>query len=175
MAERRRPAASGARLLRAIAARAVALFGLWWVVAEGGVLHQPMIGLAVIGVALATSIALVPAGSSRWTLRPAGLLRFVPFFLRHSLFAGTDVAIRALEPRRTPRLEPALIGFRTRLPAGAPRTFFAAVVSLFPGSLTARLDGDALTVHVLDGQAPTAETLAVLEDRVEALFRDRGG
>jgi multicomponent Na+:H+ antiporter subunit E len=137
-----------------------------WLVLTGADLRSPILAGAVIIASGVASLWLVPPGviSLRWR----GLARFVPFFLAASALGGIDVGRRALDPRRA--IAPELIEYRLRLPAGASRTVFTATVSLLPGTLSAELRSDRLTVHVLDEQMPVERTLTRLESRVAALF-----
>lgn len=103
-------------------------------------------------------------------LRPLGILRFVLFFARESVSAGFDVARRIAMPRMP--IDPAMVAHEFRLSTPAARIFMAGVVTLFPGTLSASLEGDTLHVHVLDRRMPVAETLARLERRVAAVFAE---
>jgi multicomponent Na+:H+ antiporter subunit E len=47
-------------------------------------------------------------------------------------------------------------------------------VSLLPGTASVRLNEERLKVHVLDRQLPVMEKLRELEDRVAALFGEKG-
>jgi multicomponent Na+:H+ antiporter subunit E len=152
-------------ILRAAVGRG-ALLALVWLALTGADLRYAPLAVAIVGGATAVSLALVPPARSR--LRPAGAIRFVPFFVRQSLLGGIDVARRALAPARP--IEPDFIAYHLRLPAGAPRTTFTAVVSLLPGTLSTELTDDALIIHVLDRRLDTAATLANLERRVADMF-----
>jgi multicomponent Na+:H+ antiporter subunit E len=57
-----------------------------------------------------------------------------------------------------------------RLPPGPARPFFAAVLSLLPGTLSIELLDDRVRIHALDDRLPVTETLRRLEDHVAALF-----
>jgi multicomponent Na+:H+ antiporter subunit E len=117
-------------------------------------------------LAAGSSALLWPAGRRR--LRYPALLRFVPYFLGASVYAGWDVARRALHPKLP--LEPGFIEYRFRMAGRPPRIFFALLVSLLPGTAGARLDGESLLVHVLDERMPNAERLAELESQVAGLL-----
>jgi multicomponent Na+:H+ antiporter subunit E len=118
-----------------------------------------------VGGAVAASLLLVPPGSG---VTMGGLLRFVPYFVVHSLRGGFDVARRALHPRLP--IDPGYHDHPLRLPDGAARTFFAALVGLLPGTLGVEIREGRLRVHVLDRKMPTAGTLRELEERVADLF-----
>jgi multicomponent Na+:H+ antiporter subunit E len=155
--------------LASIAVRTAVLAVVWWTLAEGRTYLWPA-GVAAVAAAVAASLLLSPPGSSP-RLRPQGLPGFVAAFLVGSVRGGADVAARAF--RRRVDLEPALVDYELRLPSGAARHLFAATVSLLPGTLSVRLAGDVLTVHLLDGGADATEVLGALERRVAALFAGR--
>jgi len=146
-----------------LAFRTVLFALLWWILTEGAT-NSWLIGAPVVLLAVLASEALLPGVS--WSL--PGAVRFVPFFLWHSLYGGVDVASRALHPRLP--ISPALLDYRWRLPPGLPRVFMANTVSLLPGTLSAELDEDHLRVHVLDQTGTFVSGLAGVEARVARLF-----
>jgi multicomponent Na+:H+ antiporter subunit E len=164
----RRGGSGALPLLAAITIRTIAFALLWWVFAEGS-LRYPLLAAGGIAAAVLASLWLVPPGGPAWRL--AGFARFVPFFLRESLLGGLDVARRAFDPRLP--IEPGFIELPLRLPAGAPRVFFVAVVSLLPGTLSTALEGSSLRVHVLDRRMGVDRTLRRLEERVAELYGAR--
>jgi len=141
------------------------MLALWWALTDGDT-GTWWFGLPLAVIAALLSIRLLPAKGRLWSLK--GLLRFIPFFLYQSLHGGLDVAVRALRPRLP--IAPALIHYSVRLPEGAARIFFADVISLLPGTLSAELDDVRLRVHVLDEGLPVTQKLSALEDRVAELF-----
>ncbi|HDP88768.1 MAG TPA: cation transporter [Thioalkalivibrio sp.] len=144
----------------------VALFGgLWWVLAEGA--------WRAWGVGAVTVIAAVAASHLLWPPRvarvsPVGLAAFLFFFLWQSLRGGLVVAALALRPRL--RLRPDLHELDLRLPPGPARVLLADALSLMPGTVSAGLAGDTLTVHLLDRGLVTEADLRQAEGKVAALF-----
>jgi multicomponent Na+:H+ antiporter subunit E len=138
---------------------------LWWVLAEGRGFTSPFAWLAVAGAAVST--LFLPL-SRPFRLSVVALPRFAAFFLRASVMGGVDVARRALSPSMA--LEPGFVRYTTALPHGAALTFFMAVISLLPGTLSVRLQGRLLTVHVLDTRLPVHESLEALETHVSRVF-----
>ncbi len=145
------------------------LFSLLWLISsEGNLSAWP---LALIGVVSATAASL-------WLLPPKslppislrGLLGFLGFFVRQSLAGGLQVALLAFRPR--PPLRPAMIELPLTLPPGLPRLLFTATLSLMPGTLGVRLQGNVLLVHVLDHQQPLAEEAEHVARHVAAVFRE---
>ncbi len=144
--------------------RAASFLIAWWAFTEGSWKEW---GVAVV-VVLAASLAsfhILPLRSWRWSL--TGLALFVPYFLWQSLLGGLDVAWRALHPRMP--LKTGLIDYTLRLPGDLPRVFLAWTVSLLPGTASVSLDGDRLTVHVLNDEE-FEPRMRDVEDRIAKIF-----
>lgn len=141
-----------------------ALFALVWLIVVEGELSSLWIGVPAVLVTTMASIVLCSPVTLIWH----ELLRFVPFFLIHSLMGGVDVAWRAIHPRMP--IAPHLVEYPIRLPPGLPRVFMANTVSLLPGTLSANLSSSYLEVHVLTDRKDAMSELRKLERRVAALF-----
>ncbi|MGH7156331.1 MAG: Na+/H+ antiporter subunit E [Acetobacteraceae bacterium] len=154
-----RPAAAR---IRTMVTRWLGLFVAWIVIAGA---DPPDLPAGIIAAALATwaSLVLYPPGPHRIRLVP--LLMLCLRLPLQSVLAGVDVACRALDPRLP--LDPGFIRYRTKLPAGMPRSAFGTVMSLVPGTLPVGFDNaGTLLVHCLDVKQPVAASLA----RDEAVF-----
>lgn len=136
---------------------------LWWLLTGGSLENWPL-GVLIITLSAWLSWRYVPAPA--WSL--TGLLRFLPFFLWHSMKGGLDVAARTF--RRSMPLDPIVVTYPLRLPLEPAGLFFAGTVNLLPGTLCAELEDKQLTVHILDGGSLFHEELAGLERRVAGLF-----
>jgi len=139
--------------------RAVGFFGFWLVLtdADSGDLAA---GLAAAVTATWASLRLMPA--EQWDLNPIKFARFVLHFLRQSIVAGTDVAMRALDPLLS--LRPGFVVYQAHLPPGTKRNAFCAIMSLLPGTLPCGpAESNGLTVHCLDVMQPVVEQLAAEE------------
>lgn len=145
--------------------RAVGFTLLWWILTGGNQLSW-VVGLPVVAGATGASLVLLP--SIRWSWSLIGVLRFLPFFLWQSWIGSMDVVRRALHPCLP--LVPSLWNYQLRLPPGSARVFMVNLVSLLPGTLSAELQNNCLTVHGLDENLPVREGLQVLEARVADLF-----
>lgn len=116
--------------------------------------------------------AYFAAGSS-YPLRPWRWLVFAGFFLVESFKGGTDVALRALHPAL--KIEPEFQNYPIDLAPGLPTTFLTSIVSLLPGTLSARLTSDEpiLVVHALTPSA--VASVERLEKMLLWLFERPGG
>jgi multicomponent Na+:H+ antiporter subunit E len=156
-------------MIRAALIRALLFGGAWWALAGGSAYGLPLAAASVVA-ATAASLALSPPGRWRWTA--AGVAGFVPFFLRQSVAGGVDVARRAFL-RRMP-LRPGFVAFRFRIASEPARVFMMNAMNLLPGTLSTRISGDVVRVHVLDVDMPTERVLRELEERVARLFGEGG-
>jgi len=138
---------------------------LWWLLSKGQAASW-LVGGPTVLAAAGISVWLAPPWGWRWKL--GGLARFVWHFGCASLAGGADVAWRAIHPGLP--IDPRMMEYESRLPAGTARVFFANVISLCPGTVSAHVRGSLLRIHVLDGQQPVRARLAELERAVGALF-----
>jgi len=120
--------------------------------------------MALIGGAL--SLCLPASKSLR--LSPMGAVSFILFAIKGILIGAIDVSRCSIFPRT---ITPGYMPWRTYLPDGRPRQLFAVAITLLPGTLTARIEGDLLTVHALDLSDATGKDLAELEDRIAGLYK----
>jgi multicomponent Na+:H+ antiporter subunit E len=147
--------------------RFIALALLWCVLTNGEraswAIGLPTVLLASVVAVRLRATAAVPV--SLWAL-PG----FLGYFLRESLRAGFGVAVLALTPGRG--IAPTRFTYRSSLPGGWPRALLANTVSLMPGSLTASMAGENLSVHALNGAVDTRAAVADCERRIARLLRD---
>jgi multicomponent Na+:H+ antiporter subunit E len=149
------------------AAPRAAVFSLLWYALNGNDPAAWAAGVPVIAAATAASMLLQPAGPFGLNWRK--LAAFAPFFVWKSLAGGFDVSRRALHPRLP--LAPLLVPYTLHLPPGSSRVFMANTISLMPGTLSAELQGDRLSVHALDGsEESVTRDLRSLEARVAGIF-----
>lgn len=118
-----------------------------WLVLTGGA--APWVGLAVALIAAAATSWLNPRSGTRGAIRfsPLAALPFAAYFLVESVRGGLDVAYRAFHPELPIAPDWVRHKLRVRQPAG--RRLLVAVVSLLPGTLAVRLEGDAVLIHCL--------------------------
>jgi multicomponent Na+:H+ antiporter subunit E len=139
--------------------RAAGFFGFWLLLVDGDP-SDLTAGMVAAVAATWASLRLMPA--EEWTLRPVKLAGLVLHFLRQSIVAGTDVALRALDPRLP--LRPGFVVYQAHLPPGTKRSAFSALMSLLPGTLPCgSAEDNGLAVHCLDVTQPVAEQLAAEE------------
>ncbi len=124
--------------------------------------------LGVPAVLLVTAMSLWLASSSSLNIHLLAVFRFIPFFLHQSLRGGIDVMHRALSFQQL--LDPGLVFYTTLLAEGSARILFVNCISLLPGTLSAELKGDQVTIHTLDQGMPVWANIQRLEYHVAALI-----
>lgn len=147
----------------AVLRQAAMLVGLWLVL-TGADIGSLVVGFPAVLLATLASRRLV----ARKRVNFASLLAFLPFFLLRSLAAAFDVARRTFAPRLL--ISPGLVSYDISLRQGLSRVVFMNTVSLLPGTLSAALEDDRLTVHVLDAGRDHPGELARLEKIMARIF-----
>jgi multicomponent Na+:H+ antiporter subunit E len=102
---------------------------------------------------------------------PVRLWRFAVYgvwLLRSIVQGGFQVAWIVLNPRVHP--EQRLLYFRTDLQSRFARVMVANTISVVPGTLTVRLDGDEFWVHTLVPDAASDLLDGTLQRRIGAIF-----
>jgi len=136
---------------------------IWWVLTDGSAASWG-IGLPAVLLAVISSSALLPPVHLSWL----ECIKFIPFFLRHSITGGLDVAWRAFHPRLP--ITPDLIEYPLRLPEGLPSVLMVNIVNLLPGTLSAALDQGLMKVHILDSTNDVTGELTSVEEKVARVF-----
>lgn len=135
---------------------------LWAILSEG---EGWIVGVPVI--VIATAVTSRGSSAEQWSL--AGLARFIPYFLWNSLRGAIDVATRALHPGLP--IDPAVLQYEMRLDSSVARVLMANSVTLLPGTLSANVAGNLLSVHVLNVTGPSTESLETLEQHIAEIVR----
>ena len=148
-----------------ILAKTAILALLWYVIARGQT-SAWIIGLPAVALAAMASARL--GGTSLPRISLAGLVGFIALFLRESVRGGLDVACCTLVLKL--RIQPGFTHYRPRLNDPSARALLINCISLLPGTLAARLDGDDIELHLLDAGENPAGDLLRLEQAVARLF-----
>lgn len=145
---------------------AAALYALlWWILSRetGAALAFGALAVAAALLASRRLGARAPA-ALRWRRLP----RFAALFVWQSVRGGVDIALRAFSPDM--RLRPGLVVVRLSLADEGLRAAVALVVSLLPGTIAVRLEGERLTLHALDLRLPVEAEVRRFEGEIGALF-----
>ncbi len=136
---------------------------IWWVLTDGDT-SSWSIGLPAVMLTIIVSIILIPPTH----LVLIRVIWFVPFFLIYSFKGALDVAWRVFHPRLP--ISPDLIKYPLSLPPGLAQVLMINLVNLLPGTLTAQLEHNVLTIHVLDIGNDFKTELITIEQHVAKIF-----
>ena len=127
----------------------------------------------VVGAPAVAAAVLVARATHGWRYMPRGLRvpAFAIWFVGEIFVSAWAVARRLLA--RDPDLAPRIVAFPLRLRGEGARAAFMNAVTLTPGTLSAGLGADTLTVHSLGLDDSVARSLADLEARVARLYGER--
>lgn len=149
--------------VKRVCARALLFLLVWWVLTNGD--------LASLGVGIPTALAAgVLSVFLQPTVRLSALagLKFLPFFLLHSVKGGVDVAWRVFHPSLP--INPVMLEYPTQLPEGFARMMMLSIITLLPGTLSVDLDTGVLKIHVLNGTDGITDELRSIERHIAKIF-----
>lgn len=144
----------------------ILIFSTVWFVLSGPDISSWIVGVPAVLIASKLSLMMPPFPSLHKLLRHPS---FYSFFLHQSFRGGIDVMRRALSSQQL--LNPGLVSYVTLLPEGTARIFFVNTISLLPGTLSAELHENRVTIHTLDQGLPIWANIQTLEYHVAALMR----
>lgn len=110
-----------------------------------------------------------PESFSRVVSQSFAMIGYFVWLLGQVFKANIDVLRISLSPTSRTRLSPKVIRFRTRLSNEFARFMLAHSVTLTPGTVTVRIDGDQFTVHALTEEMAAA-TPGDMESRLLKIF-----
>jgi multicomponent Na+:H+ antiporter subunit E len=135
--------------------RGACFFILWLVLMQSLKLSDIVIGAGATVVATWVSLRLLPPAAG--CLHFGSLLLLLPHFMWQSVWAGVDVARRALSPGLP--LQPGMVSCPLGFGPGLARNTFATITSLLPGTVSCDQVDGALLYHCLDTGQPVVEQL----------------
>ncbi len=152
-------------MIQSIFLRGLPFAVLWWILAEGR-LDGWLLGGIAVAAASWVSIKLLPPGNQ--SIRLAGLIGFLRFFLWNSLYGGMQVAAMALRGRTA--LQPGIVELPVTLTSSGARILLVNTLSMMPGTLGVDLDETSLRFHVLDERQPNVADARALEAAIAGMF-----
>ncbi|TWX69090.1 Na+/H+ antiporter subunit E [Colwellia sp. C1TZA3] len=128
------------------------LLSLFWGLLTGWQRSSLGVGIVFIAMASLLSLYLAPQQQQQkrhqWLKNPFSILSFLSYFCVQSLRGGWSIAKLALNPKL--KLSPGFIKYHTDLTNDSQVFTFMQVLSLLPGTVSARQSAQELTIHVID-------------------------
>ncbi len=151
---------------------------LTWLVMSG-IFDAFHIGLGVISCGLVTwwsSDFMFPDRSMSSHHRLTQALRipgYIAWLLWRIVVANWHVLKLALSPRLKENLDPQMVKFRTGLESEFEKYVFAQSITLTPGTVTVRIEGDEFLVHAISKESAEG-LMGPMAERVRYTFGDHG-
>ncbi len=142
------------------------IYALLWAALSGGGGWGFGLPTALLAACLATRMGLQP-----WAPRLIQIPALLWFFLREMCSGAWDVARRVLSPSCP--VAPAWVRFSLTEEDRRVRYLLSLTIGLLPGSVSSRIIGNELEVHVLDCHMQWRHTAAELERRLASLLAPR--
>ena len=99
-------------------------------------------------------------------------LAYIPWLLYQIVLSTIHVSFLALHPRMLDKIDPTIVTFKSRLQSNVARVALANSITLTPGTITIRVEGDIFYVHAISRKA-AAGLPGEMEDRLARVF-ERG-
>lgn len=136
---------------------------VWWVLTTG---NTPSLKVGIPAALTAGLISVLLLPTIRFSLW--AWIRFLPFFLLHSVRGGIDIAMRVFRPSLP--ISPGVLEYPTQLDEGLPRMTMISVITLLPGTLSVDLEHNVLKIHVLNTQSDVMSELRSIERHIAKIF-----
>ncbi len=144
---------------------------LLWLVFAQAQLSSLIIGLPVVLAAVFTR-GWIRGSLSGFSFNWVACLRLILLFISGSVRGALDVGLRTLKPDMP--IQPVLFSYPLNNISVTGRTILAAVVTLMPGTLAARLADNVLTVHSLSPQPEVIDDIQACAHLVTQLWPEHG-
>lgn len=158
--------------MRYVASLLVVLGVVWLGLSGHG--EPLLLGLGLLSclgvIALGRRMRLIDSEGAPIQLSLRGLL-YTPWILWEIFKANIDVAWRILSPRLP--IDPRVIRVKAGQRSDAARVVYANSITLTPGTVSIRIDGDEIEVHALTGKAASELQDGRMDRRVSWLERGR--
>ncbi len=96
-------------------------------------------------------------------------LMYLPWLLYQIVLSTMHVTFLALHPRMKDQIDPTIVTFKTKLKTNIAKVALANSITLTPGTITVRIDGQVFYVHAISRKA-AAGLPGEMEDRLAKVF-----
>ncbi len=96
---------------------------------------------------------------------------YIPWLLKEVLLSTLHVTWLALHPSMKTKIAPRIVDFKTILKSDVARVTLANSITLTPGTITVRVEGDVFTVHALSDKVASGLP-GEMEERIARIFTE---
>ena len=147
------------------------MFGFWILLSGKFDLFHLTLGVISSGlVSLLSADVFMYAPDSRDKLTTAGrFLLYIPWLLYQIVLSTLHVAFLALHPKIKDQIDPTIVTFKTILKTDIAKVALANSITLTPGTITVRIEGDVFHVHAISRKT-AAGLPGEMEERLAKVF-----
>lgn len=102
----------------------------------------------------------------------ARMARYLVWLSWQIVVANLHVFYLAVHPHGVSLLEPRLLKFKSSLKSDFARFALAHSITLTPGTITVKIDGDEFWVHAISAKAAISDVVEGMEARISRLYDD---
>lgn len=117
---------------------------------------------------LSTDLFMYEHGHKRLS-RGLRFLLYLPWLLYQIMLSTIHVTFLALHPKMKDQIDPTIVTFKTRLKTNIAKVALANSITLTPGTITVRIEGQVFYVHAISRKA-AAGLPGEMEDRLAKVF-----
>jgi len=117
---------------------------------------------------LSTDLFMYEHGHDRLS-RAVRFLLYLPWLLYQIILSTLHVTFLALHPKMREQIDPTIVTFKTKLKSDIAKVALANSITLTPGTITVRIEGQVFYVHAISRKA-AAGLPGEMEDRLASVF-----
>ena len=127
-----------------------------------------VISSALVSFLSADLLMYNPQGSNRLSTGMRFLM-YLPWLLYQIVLSTLHVTFLALHPKMIELIDPTIVTFKTKLKTDIAKVALANSITLTPGTITIRIEGQVFYVHAISRKA-AAGLPGEMEDRLAKVF-----
>ena len=146
------------------------MFGFWILLSGKFDLFHLTLGVLSSGLVsfLSADLLMYEQGKNRLSTGVRFLL-YLPWLLYQIVLSTLHVTFLALHPKMKDQIDPTIVTFKTKLKTNIAKVALANSITLTPGTITVRIEGQVFYVHAISRKA-AAGLPGEMEDRLVRVF-----
>ena len=152
------------------------MFGFWLVLSGKFDLFHLALGLisSLFISWMSSDLLFIDSSKKGRLIEVYRFLLYLPWLLKEIVLSTLQVTWLALPPAMKEKISPRIVNFKTRLKSDVARVALANSITLTPGTITVRVEGDIFTVHALSDKLVSGLP-GEMEERIARIFTEERG
>ena len=147
------------------------MFGFWILLSGKFDLFHLTLGVLSSGLVawLSTDVLMLDSKKNDRLAIAFRFISYVPWLLYQIVISTLHVTFLALHPKMKELIDPTIVTFKTKLKTDIAKVALANSITLTPGTITIRIEGQVFYVHAISRKA-AAGLPGEMEDRLAKVF-----